>query len=329
MSDVGNKSDQLIGDSGKKRKKGSGDYSLGETIDLMTTREWDLLTDLYLCRCMPQSFVIDTYFLGDPAFYYKEYDSADNEKKKSIERKNKERAKNKTRRVLQRLKDRGIVESSSLNPDVSDLPIHKRSHLRGNTWYYLTHRGLRLMEMKLGILEENKLSKHELDMERSKKDHFWELGKVYLNLKYNWISQFSDFKQFDQWDWYPSLSVYSDNETFAIRPDAVLRVGLQIFYIELDRSTEPIQRSPFVTEQVSIERKLERYKEVMRLSTNKIIRKGYIAFILPVAVYKTRLNNICAAAERVFGKQNSVLVGKDIEEIMISFSDIHSDNKNN
>lgn len=59
------------------------------------------------------------------------------------------------------------------------------------------------------------------------------------------MNEESDLKQFHDWDWYPSLAVQDDAETITVRPDAVLRIGEQLFYVELDRSTEPVQRSPF------------------------------------------------------------------------------------
>ncbi|MDH6674917.1 hypothetical protein M2277_005616 [Paenibacillus sp. LBL] len=314
------KTSMLQPDTPKKRKKTSLDYSLGEIIDLITEREWQLLTDLYLCRCMPQSTVVETYFLETAEFHYEEYKTASKDRKLELEIKNKKRALINTRKTLKRLKDRGLVESSSFLPDSSDKPLHQRKErIRGETWYYLSSRGLKVIEIKRGILEENRLSKHELDMERAKKEHFWELGKVYLDLRYNWVN---DLKQFFDWDWYPSLSVYSDNEINSVRPDAILRIGEQIFYIELDRSTEPIQRSPFHSDQVSIERKLERYRDVLKLSTNKVIRNGIISFIVPDAIYQTRPKNIQSAAERVFGKNSRVFTGRNIGDIISSYASL-------
>lgn len=306
-------------EGGKRKKKVSADLSLGEIIDLLTDREWNLFTDLYLCRCMPQSIVVNTYFLDTPEFHYADYELSSPDRKLSLEKKNQERAIVKARRTFKRLKDRGLIESSTFIPDSSDKPSHRRGRIRGETWYYLSGRGLRVVEMKRGILEENRLSKHELDMERAKKEHFWELGKVYLDLRYKWMLESPELQQYYDWDWYPSLSVYSDNEVNSVRPDAILRIGTQVFYIELDRSTEPVQRSPFYTEQVSIERKLERYRDVIKLSTNKVIRNGIIAFIVPDAIYKTRLDNITKAAERVFGKEHRVLTGRDIGDIISSY----------
>ncbi|MEB9896708.1 replication-relaxation family protein [Bacillus cereus] len=305
-------------ESGRRRKRVVSDLSLGEIIDLLTEREWNLMTDLYMCRCMPQSIVVDRYFLDSPELYYDKYKTASELQKQELEEKNRNRAILKTRRTFKRLKDRGLIESSCFIPDSSDLPSHRRERIRGETWYFLSGRGLRVIEMKRGILEENRLSKHELDMERAKKEHFWELGKVYLDLRYKLMVP--DLRQFYDWDWYPSMTVYSDNEVNLVRPDAVLRIGSQIFYVELDRSTEPVQRSPFYTEQVSIERKLERYRDVIKLSTNKIIRNGIITFIVPDAIYRTRLDNISKAAERVFGKDNRVFTGRNIEDIISEYS---------
>lgn len=303
------------------------EYSLGEVIDLLTEREWQLLTDLYFCRCMPQSTVLDIYFIDTPDYHYEEYETASIERKAELEKKNRNRAIVKLRRTMKKLKDRGLVESSTFIPDSSDKPSHRRKErILGESWYYLSGRGLRVIEMKRGILEENRLSKNELDMERAKKAHFWELGKVYLDLRYNWMVQFKDLKQFHDWDWYPSMAVYNDNQVSFVRPDAILRIGQQVFYVELDRSTEPVQRSPFYSEQVSIEKKLERYRDVLKLSTNKVARDGIIAFIVPDAVYQTRLNNIAKAAERVFGKDNRVFTGRTIGDIISSYINLAEDN---
>lgn len=262
-------------DETKLKKKTKTDLSIGEVIDLITAREWNLLTDLYFCRCMPQSTAINTYFLDTTQFHYPEYDLATIELRIELDAKNQERATRAARRTIKRLKDRGLIESSNFIPDSSDIPVHRRkSEILGESWYYLSSRGLRVVEMNRGILEENRLSKHELDMERAKKQHFWELAKVYLDLRYKWMNQFNDLKQFHDWDWYPSLAVQADDEVATVRPDAVLRIGDQVFFVELDRSTEPVQRSPFFSDQVSIENKLSRYNNVLKLSTNKVIREG-------------------------------------------------------
>jgi len=306
----------------KRKKRTSTDLSLGEVIDLITEREWNLLTDLYMCRCMPQAIVVSNYFLDTPEFHYVDYEVSSDVMKEELQTKNQKRAIIKSRRTFKRLKDRGLVESSNFIPNSSDLPSHKRNRILGETWYYLSGKGLRVVEMKRGVLDENRLSKHELDMERAKKSHYWELGKVYLDLRYKLMV---GLKQFDEWDWYPSMSVYSDNEVNTVRPDALLRIGQQIFFIELDRSTEPVQRSPFYTEQVSIEKKLERYRDVIKLSTNKVIRNGIIAFVVPDAVYQTRLLNISKAAENVFGKENRTLTARNIEDIIMSYSSMGED----
>lgn len=304
----------------KRRKKDQTEYSIGEAIDLISKREWEMLTDLYMCRCMPQKALIK-YFLDSVEYHYSEYEKATENEKKALEEKNSNRALTRLRRNVKRLKERGLIEYSAYDPDSSNKPAHKRTtRILGETWYYLTSRGLKVIELNRGILEENRLSKNDLDMERAKKDHFWELGKVYLDLRYNWMAKLDDLKQYQDWDWYPSLSVYSDNDTISVRPDAVLRIGQQVFFIELDRSTEPIQRSPFHTEQVSIEKKLERYRDVMKLTSNKIIRDGIIAFIVPKAIHNTRLNNIQKAAENVFGITNRVVTGRDIGAVISEYA---------
>lgn len=309
-------------DGGRKRKRGGGDYSIGETIDLLTEREWRLLVDLYKCRCFPQSVVVETYFLDSPALYYMEYDKADEAGKRFLEEKNRNRAVLKARRTFKRLKQRGIVETTSVLPDLVDMPVKRRGRVTGETWYYLTQRGMRIVEKRLEVPEESRLSKVEVDMERAKKNHYWGLAKLYLDIRYKWMVQFSDLKQFIDWDWYPSESVWGDNGVMEVRPDAILRIGEQLFCIELDRSTEPIQRSPFFSEQVSIQKKLERYRDVIKTSTNTTIRNAIIAFVIPDSVYKTRPNNIARAAEKVFGKEHRVLTGKSMEDILIAYSDI-------
>lgn len=307
-------------DEQKNKRTPKGDLSIGEVIDLITIREWNLLTDLYFCRCMPQSTAVNIYFLDTTQFHYPEYTIATNEVRNELDIKNQKRALIATRRTIKRLKDRGLIESSNFNPDSSNLPVHQRKNeILGESWYYLSSRGLKVVEMKRGILEENRLSKHELDMERAKKQHFWELAKVYLDLRYKWMNEESDLKQFHDWDWYPSLAVQDDDETITVRPDAVLRIGEQLFYVELDRSTEPVQRSPFFSDQVSIENKLARYNNVLKISSNKIIREGIIAFVVPDAIYNTRLNNIEKAAKKVFGEKQRVLAGRDIGDIISSY----------
>ncbi len=304
-------------EAGRRRRRSGGDYSLGEVISGLGSRDWRILIDLYLCRVMPQSAAIEYYFLDSPEMFYEGYATAEPLKKREFEERNRVRALKKARRKLRDLKSGGLVESTNVIPDEMDKPPSRRGRIVGETWYYLTARGLRVVETKIEVLEESKISKLELDMERAKKEHFWELGKVYLDLRYKTVLADPNVKQFQDWDWHPSLTVYSDNKTHEIRPDAVLRIIDDVFYIELDRSTEPVQRSPFFTEQVSIENKLQRYREVLRLTSNKVKRQGTIAFIVPDAIYKTRLENIRLAAERVFPNQeHRVIVGRNIVEII-------------
>jgi len=66
-------------DESKPKKTSKSDLSIGEVIDLITAREWNLLTDLYFCRCMPQSTAIRTYFLDSTQYHYPEYTVATNE----------------------------------------------------------------------------------------------------------------------------------------------------------------------------------------------------------------------------------------------------------
>ncbi|WP_336775154.1 replication-relaxation family protein [Paenibacillus sp. MMO-58] len=306
----------------KQKKQVTNELSLGDAISRLSSRDWRLLIDLYLCRVMPQNVIIETFFLDSPELYYREYESADEEGREQLVLKNRNRAVIKGRRTLRELQIAGLTESTKMIPDEMDKPVHLRKSVRGESWYYLTARGLRVVETKIGAIEESKLSKVELDMERAKKDHIWELGKVYLDLRYNWMVKFPEFVQFQDWDWHPSLTVYSDNQTMEIRPDSVLRIGEQLLYVELDRSTEPVQRSPFYSNQVSIKMKLERYRSVMKLTTNPIQRSGIIAFILPEAVKNTRLENIQKAADDVFKGEQKVFVGRTIGDIIMKLVSI-------
>ncbi|MEJ3720102.1 replication-relaxation family protein [Paenibacillus polymyxa] len=311
-------------------EKPAADYSLGQTIDLLSQIDWTFLIDLYKCRCMEQEYVSKIYFNEEPEEYYKEYLAADEEIKRELEIQNNKRLQAQLGRMKRKLKSRGLIETTSVDPDALNKPSSARGSIHGKTWMYLTLRGLRIVEKRLDIPDEAKLSKIEVDMERAKKEHFWEIAKLYLDLKYK---IFRDMKlvQFDEWDWYPSEIVASDNETLIIRPDAILKLENQLFFIELDRSTEPVYRSPFLSEQVSIQKKLKRYYDVMKLSTNELIREGYIAIIIPTAKYETRLQNIRKAADLIFqqaGKvfQNSskVIVSKNIQDVLINYAEVNS-----
>jgi hypothetical protein len=306
------------GDSIRRKVRSPGEYSFSDVVDRLSERDWRVLIDLYFCRCIPQSVVIDTFFLDSPDQYYKGYIEADTEMKKKLEEKNRNRALLKGRRKMWELYLGGLIESSSVVPDELDKPIHTRKRVRGEAWYYLTGRGLRVVEVKKEILEQSRLSKLELDMERARKEHFWELAKVYLDLKYDHMAAIGA-RQFYEWDWYPALTVHADkNTSLEIRPDAVFRLQEQVFYIELDRSTEPIQRSPFMTDQVSIASKLKRYRDVMSAASTVSFeqRNGIIAFIVPEAIYETRMKNILKVAVEVLkGTRTQVLVGRNIGDI--------------
>jgi hypothetical protein len=306
-------------DEGGRRKKRlmEGDY-----ISRLSLRDWTFLTDLYFCRCMPQSAAVETFFLDAPEIYYPEYQSATPERKLALEEKNRKRAVRKAQKKANVLNSWGLIEMTYVNPDELDKPVHLRRSVRAQTWYYLTSKGLRVVEKKIRVSEESSLSKLELDIDRANKEHVWELGKVYLDLRYT-MANFHEHEQFKDWAWHPAMSVYSDNhltkgkEIWEVRPDAILRITEQVFYIELDRSTEPVQRSPFYTDQVSIKNKLERYRDVMKNCTNSIKRSGIIAFIVPDAIYDTRLKNIIEAADMVFTKKEvEVKVGRTIRDII-------------
>lgn len=303
---------------GKRRKvRSPGDYSLGDVVDRLSERDWRILIDLYLCRCMPQSVLVDTFFLDSPNDYYKGYVDATPSVKGKMEEKNGKRALLKARRKMWDLFIGGLIEHTSILPNEIDKPIHSRTRIRGETWYYLTGRGLRIVEVRIGVLEESRLSKLELDMERAKKEHFWELGKVYLDLRYKFMADIGA-RQFKDWDWHPALTVYADkNSNLEIRPDAVFRLQEQVFYVELDRSTEPIQRSPFMTDQISIVSKLKRYRDVINSSKDVPLQQnGIIAFIVPDAIYESRLKNIQAAGKEVWPNDpNRVIVGRTIGDV--------------
>lgn len=308
----------------REKRERKEPLSFGEVVDRLSEDDWRVLIDLYFCRCMPLSAAVEHYFSNVPEIEYKnEWVTADSDKKNELTKKTIKRCALRGERRMRDLFKGGLLEKSSTNPDeVRKRPEDRKNGLKVEPWYFLSHRGLRLVEVKINVLEENKLSKLELDMERAKKDHFWELAKVYLDIKYN-LMVVAGARQFVEWDWYPSLTIYGHKETSEIRPDAILRMMDQVYYIELDRSTEPIQRSPFTKGetaiQVSIQNKLERYRAVLHHSeANEIQRNGIIAFILPDAIYETRLKNIRAAASKVFSKNynTQVLVGRTIQDIM-------------
>ncbi|SFJ77206.1 Replication-relaxation [Paenibacillus sp. UNC496MF] len=306
---------------GKKRKvRTPGESSFGSVVDRLSSRDWRFLIDLYICRCMPISVAVEHYFWSNPVDD-PDYARSSRDKQEEMHAKSLKSAKLRTQRKLFDLYAKGVLEKSNALPDELDKAPKLRTRVKGETWYYLTTRGLRLVEMRIGVLEESKLSKLELDLERAKKEHFWELAKVYLELKYKQLEQIGA-KQFIDWDWYPSLSILGNKDFYIeVRPDAVFRLDEQVFYIELDRSTEPVQRSPFVSarnQQVSIENKLQRYKQVMHYKDAPLIQKnGIIAFIVPEARYEARLNNIRAAAKTVFkGFDTQVFVGRTIGDVL-------------
>lgn len=299
-----------------KKRNTKPDLSVGEIIDMLKESEWNILTDLYFCRCMPQSAMIRLYFTEE----LPEEGRGGENFQISLEETDKmfQKATRAHKYIMYKLKNWGLIENSNFNSYAAS----KLSNVKDREmWYYLSSRGLKIIESKREILEENRLSKNDLDMGRAKKNHFWELAKVYLDLRYEIISQMDNMIQFIDWDWYPSYSIYSDQETYTIRPDAILRIGEQLFFIELDRSTEPVQRSPLHSDQVSIEKKIGRYKDIIKLSSNSTIKKGIIAFIVPGAKKNTRLENIASAAERVFGKEHRVFTGRNIREIITASSE--------
>ena len=262
---------------GKRRKvRTPGESSFGAMVDRLSSRDWRFLIDLYLCRCMPISVAVEHYF-WNPLDVYPGYADASDEKKMEMDNSNLKSATLRGQRRLFDLYAKGVLEKSNALPDELDKAPKHRLKVKGETWYYLTTRGLRLVEMRIGVLEESKLSKLELDMERAKKEHFWELAKVYLELKYKQLEHIGA-QQFLDWDWHPALSIQSNKDlNIEVRPDAVFRLGEQVFYIELDRSTEPVQRSPFISvkdQQVSIENKLQRYKAVLHHKDAPIIQKN-------------------------------------------------------
>lgn len=320
-SDQGRSMEQNSNEGRKRKVRTPGDASFGSVVDRLSSRDWRFLIDLYLCRCMPISSAIEHYFLKDPSEVFEDYEESSEARKREMEHNNWKAAKLRAQRRLFDLYAKGVLEKSNALPDELDKAPKLRVQVKGETWYYLTSRGLRLVEMKIGVLEDSKLSKLELDMERAKKEHFWELAKVYLELKYKHLEQIGA-TQFSDWDWHPALSIQENKDlNIEVRPDAVFRLDEQVFFVELDRSTEPIQRSPFISlkdQQVSIEHKLQRYKAVIHHKDAPVIQKnGIIAFIVPEAIYEARLNNIRAAAKTVFkGFETQVFVGRSIGDVL-------------
>lgn len=303
--------------SSKPKENEKNEYSLGETIDMLSDMEWTFLIDLYKCRFMKKEDILEYYFAEPAEEFYKDFNSVSEEKKKEYRQKNETRITKRMNRMRVRLKERGIIEYSASVPEAGQ----KGRSIKGG-WVYLTNKGLRVVERRLEIPDEVKLSKLEIDMQRAKKDHFWELANIYLNIKYRIFKDEPDSRQFHDWDWHPSEAITSDNEDYLVRPDAILRYSQQLFFVELDRSTEPIYRSPVYSEQVSIRSKLEKYQQVFRYSSNPNIRNGYIAFIVPTAIRKTRLMNIEEAASEVFPNQKKVFVGRDMRDILIAYSEL-------
>ncbi|MGU3473139.1 replication-relaxation family protein [Paenibacillus sp. D51F] len=287
----------------KKRKpRVKKDLSFGEYVDRLSNDvDWEFLTDLYFCRCMPLTAVVDLYFLG----------------------RNIKEPRRKARDRMTFLYQAGILERAQTDPnEIRKNPKQRHNGIKKETWYFLSHKGFRLIETRLQDVdvERYRLSKNELDLERARKDHLWAVAQVYLDLKYKLMP--STAEQFHQWDWYPALTVYGHNDSIEIRPDAVLRILNQIYYIEMDRSSEPIRRSPFQKGdpiQVSITNKLERYKAVLHHSgVSEAQKNGIIAFIVPNAIYETRLKNILSVSGTVFTEKfpTKVLVGRTMQDIM-------------
>lgn len=298
--------------------------SFGEVVDRLSTDDWRILIDLYFCRCMPLSAATKHYFSKSPEEEYKkEWATASPEEKVILTQKAMIKWSRRSERRMRDLYHWGLLERSTTNAEeVRKAPADRVQGVKVEPWYFLSQRGLRLVELKINIDDESRLSKMELDMERAKKDHFWALAQVYLELRYE-LMEPAKAKQFEDWNWYPSLTIYGHKEMSEVRPDAVLLLMDQVYYIEMDRSTEPIYRNPFLkgdAQQVSIENKMERYKAVLHHSdAPEIQRSGIIAFIVPDAIYKTRLENIRAVARKVFTKNynTQVLVGRNIQEIIL------------
>lgn len=305
--------------SSSNKDNEKNDYSLGEIIDMLSDIEWTFLIDLYKCRFMKKEAIREYYFEERPEDFYKNFKSLSDCKKEEYRQRNEIRITKRMNRMRSRLKQRGIIEYSSLVPEVGQ----QGRSIKGG-WVYLTNKGLRLVEKKLEIPDTVKLSKIEIDMQRAKKDHYWELANIYLTVKYRILKNADpDSRQFYEWDWHPSEAITSDNGDYLVRPDAILRYSEQLFFVELDRSTEPIYRSPVFSEQVSVRSKLEKYQQIFRYSSNPYIQNGYITFIIPTAVHNTRLWNIQKAASDIFANPKKVLVGKNMQDILIAYSELH------
>ncbi|MFD2614704.1 replication-relaxation family protein [Paenibacillus gansuensis] len=302
-----------VGNSDNREKKvrksrQKKELSFGEQVDRLSDRDWRMLIDLYFCRCMPLTAVTKHYYEND-------------------EIKDWAKRKRNMRDHMAIITKAGILEKAETDPNAVALPSSKRTGgIKTESWYFLSQKGFRLVEARLKDVDRYRLSKNELDLARARKDHLWAVAQVYLDLKYEFLPQ--QAQQFYDWDWYPSLTIYGHNDLYEVRPDAVLRLQDQLYYIELDLATEPIRRSPFQkgdTFQVSITNKLERYKAVLHHSdVNEVQKSGIIAFIVPDAVYGARLSNIRSAAKSIFTEKfpTKVLVGRTIQDIMSERKDL-------
>lgn len=295
-------SESVTGERKSKKSRQKRDLSFGEQVTRLSNRDWRMLIDLYFCRCMPLTAITH--------HYYENQEIVDWAKRKRNMRDH--------MAIFTRA---GILEKAETDPNVVALPSSKRSAgVKTESWYFLSQKGFRLVESKVPSFEQYKLSKNELDLALARKDHLWAVAQVYLDLKYGLLPP--QARQFDEWDWYPSYTVRGHNDMYEVRPDALLRLQDQVYYIELDLATEPIRRSPFQkgdTFQVSILSKMERYKAVLHYSeVNEQQKNGIIAFVVPDAVYEARLTNIRSAAKTVFTEKfpTKVLVGRTIQDIM-------------
>lgn len=285
-----------------KKTRQKRELSFGEQVARLSDRDWRMLIDLYFCRCMPLTAVTKHYYENKDILVWA-------------------KRKRNMRDHMALIMKTGILEKAETDPNIVALPSSKRTGgVKTESWYFLSQKGFRLVEAKLPDFERYKLSKNELDLALARKDHLWAVAQVYLDLKYGLLPP--QARQFYEWDWHPSLTVYGHNDMYEVRPDAVLRLQDQVYYVELDLATEPVRRSPFQmgdTYQVSIMSKMERYKAVLHHSEVGVAqRSGIIAFIVPDAVYDTRLKNIRSAAKSVFSDKypTKVLVGRTIQDIM-------------
>lgn len=282
------------------------EFDLLKSNALLTERDWDILIDLYEARIMQRRYLMQYHFNESSSEFYSGYNEMATEEQRGMDKKNENRLKVKASRTIKRLIHRGYVQSIKI-----DIP--NRSETATNeSWYALTSIGIRAVEKKLWVPEDQRVNKYERDNDFVNFEHQWEISKLYLQLNHEW-------ELGDDWDWYSShVRLSSDTSKLTIRPDATLRIDEQLFFIEMDLSTENIRRRKqhSISNQTSIESKLKAYKQLMGGSKESRIQKGIILFLVPKAKRGDRIHSILQTAKEVYKRNDPpVMAGRTIEDV--------------